>query len=70
MLIDKRNFLFSRVTGRRKLRMYIFEKITEAKIKEAIEFPAFSKFILMSKLSARAPAATQPSRYLKGRNNG
>ncbi len=36
MLIDKGNFLFSRVTGRRKLIMHIFEKIAEGKIKEAI----------------------------------
>ena len=36
MLIDKGNFLFSLVTGRRKLIMHIFEKIAEAKIKEAI----------------------------------
>ena len=36
MLIDKRNFLFSRVKGSRKLIMYIFEKTAEAKIKEAI----------------------------------
>jgi len=36
MLIDKANFLFSLVTGRHKLIMYIFEKIAEAKIKEAI----------------------------------
>ncbi len=36
MLIDKRNFLFSRIKGRRKLIMYIFEKIAEAKIRAAI----------------------------------